>query len=104
MYAIIEIGSHQYRVEEEQDLTVFHRDRKEGDQFTIENVLLVRHDNGSMIGAPYVEGAAVEATVKEHFRGEKITVYNYKPREGRRRKLGHRDELTRLRIDSIQEE
>jgi len=102
MYAIIEIGNHQYRVEEDQELTVFHRDHEEGEELTIENVLLIRNDDGTNIGAPNVDGAAVEATVKEHFRGEKITVYNYKPRDGRRRKLGHRDELTRLRIDSIQ--
>lgn len=102
MYAIIEIGSHQYRVDEDSDLTVFRREQEEGEQIEIENVLLVRDNDDTQIGAPYVEEARVEATVEEHLRGEKITVYNYKPRDGRRRKLGHRDDLTRLRIDSIQ--
>ena len=102
MYAIIEIGSHQYRVEEDSDLTVFRRENEEGEQIEIDNVLLIRNDSDTEIGQPYLEKATVQATVEEHFRGEKITVYNYKPRDGRRRKLGHRDDLTRLRIDSIQ--
>lgn len=102
MYAIFSLGSHQYRAEPGSDVTVFRRDYDEGETFDIDDVLLVKTDDDeSVIGTPHVEGARVTATVDEHFRGDKITVFNYKRREGRRRKLGHRDELTRLRINDI---
>lgn len=102
MYAVFSLGSHQYRVEPESEVTVFRRDYDEGETFDIEDVLLVKPNDGdAQVGTPTVEGASVTATVDEHFRGDKITVFNYKRREGRRRKLGHRDDLTRLRINDI---
>ncbi|MGM0380374.1 MAG: 50S ribosomal protein L21 [bacterium] len=101
MYAVFSIGSHQYRVEPESEVTVFRRDEKEGEEIEIDEVLLVKNDDETLVGQPYVENARIKATVSEHFRGDKITVFDYKRREGRRRKLGHRDDLTRLKIDSI---
>lgn len=102
MYAVFALGSHQYRVEPGSEVTVFRRDREEGETFEIEDVRLLRTEDDTLIGTPRVEGATVTATVDEHFRGDKIVVFNYKRREGRRRKLGHRDDLTRLRINDIQ--
>jgi len=102
MYAVFALGSHQYRVEPGSSVTVFRRDREEGETFEIEDVRLVRTEEETLVGTPTVEDASVTATVDEHFRGDKIVVFNYKRREGRRRKLGHRDDLTRLRINDIQ--
>jgi large subunit ribosomal protein L21 len=101
MYAIFELGSHQYRVQEDEDVTVFRRDADEGDTLEIDEVLLLRDDGDTEVGQPYLEDVTVEATVDEHFKGEKITVFKYKQREGKRTKQGHRDQLTRLSIDQI---
>lgn len=102
MYAVFSLGSHQYRVEPESEVTVFRRDHDEGETFDIEDVLLIKPDDeDAIVGTPTIEDATITATVDEHFRGDKITVFNYKRREGRRRKLGHRDDLTRLRINDI---
>ncbi|MFB6346683.1 MAG: 50S ribosomal protein L21 [bacterium] len=102
MYAVFSLGSHQYRVEPESEVTVFRRDYEEGETFDIEDVLLIKSDDeDAIVGTPEIEEASITATVDEHFRGDKITVFNYKRREGRRRKLGHRDDLTRLRINDI---
>lgn len=102
MYAVFSLGSHQYRVEPEESVTVFRRDYDEGESFDIEDVHLIKPDDGeALVGTPQLDDASVRATVEEHFRGDKIVVFNYKRREGRRRKLGHRDDLTRLRINDI---
>ena len=101
MYAILSVGSHQYRVEPDSEITVFRLPNEEGEELELKDVLLVSSDDETLIGQPHVENAAVQVTVSEHFRGDKITVYNYKRRKGQRRKLGHRDDLTRLQIDSI---
>lgn len=103
MYAVFALGSHQYRVEPETSVTVFRRDYDEGETFEIDDILLVKPDeDDASVGSPVLENASITATVEEHFRGDKITVFNYKRREGRRRKLGHRDDLTKLRINDIQ--
>ncbi len=101
MYAIFALGKHQYRVEPDADVTVFRRDAEEGEMIDLEDVLLIRDEEETLVGRPRLEDASISATVEEHYRGDKITVFNYKRREGRRRKLGHRDELTRLKIHSI---
>ena len=101
MYAVFSLGSHQYKVEPDSEVTVFRRSAEEGEEIEIDDVLLVSDDEETIIGQPTVEDAKITATVDEHFRGDKITVFNYKRREGRRRKLGHRDDLTRLKINSI---
>ncbi len=101
MYAVFALGNHQYRVEPNSEVTVFRRDAEEGETIELDDVLFVKDDDEVKIGTPNVEGASITAHVENHFRGDKITVFNYKRREGRRRKLGHRDDLTRLRIESI---
>jgi len=101
MYAVFSIGSHQYKVEPDSEVTVFRRPEDEDEEIEIEEVLLVKNGDETLIGRPNLEDVKIKATVVEHYRGDKITVFNYKRREGRRRKLGHRDDLTRLRINSI---
>lgn len=101
MYAIFELGSHQYRVEEDQDVTVFRRDADEGDDIEIDDVLFVKEDGDTDVGQPYLEDVSIDASVEEHFQGDKITVFKYKQREGKRTKQGHRDQLTRLSINAI---
>ena len=100
-YAIIETGGKQLRVESGRFYDVDLLSASEGDKISIDNVLLVQHDGGVHIGQPLVEGALVEGTVMKHLRGKKIIVYKMRPKKKTRKKKGHRQELTRLMIDSI---
>jgi large subunit ribosomal protein L21 len=100
-YAIIEAGGTQLRVEPGRfyDLNRLHADTDSN--VTIDKVLLVHHDDEITVGQPMIEGATVEGTVMQHRRGRKILVYKMKPKKKTRKKRGHRQELTRLMIDSI---
>ncbi|MCL2923193.1 MAG: 50S ribosomal protein L21 [Trichodesmium sp. MAG_R04] len=100
-YAIIETGGKQLRVESGRFYDVDLLSASEGDKISIDNVLLVQHDGGVHIGQPLIEGALVEGTVMKHLRGKKIIVYKMRPKKKTRKKRGHRQELTRLMIDSI---
>ena len=100
-YAIIETGGKQLRVEPGRfyDIELLHVDAEA--KVTIDKVFLVQHESDVHIGQPLVEGATVEGTVLRHFRGRKVLVYKMKPKKKTRKKKGHRQEITRLMIDSI---
>lgn len=101
MYAIIETGGKQIKVEQGQEIFVEKLDVQEGDKVTFDKVVLVS-DTTAKIGTPYVAGASVTATVKKQGKGKKITVYKYKPKKGSsHRKQGHRQPFTKLVIDAI---
>jgi large subunit ribosomal protein L21 len=100
-YAIIETGGKQYRVSVGDRISVERLAAEAGGEITIDRVLLLGGDGMTRVGAPVVEGAAVTAQVDEHFRGEKIIVFKYKPKKRYRRRIGHRQELTRLTITGI---
>ncbi len=101
MYAIVECGGRQYRAEEGSNITVEKLPNEVGDQITLDNVLLVSGENGVQIGAPSVDGVSVKATIVEQFRGKKILVFKYKSSKRYRRRKGHRQYYTRLRVDEI---
>lgn len=100
-YAIVEIGGTQMRVEPGRfyDINLLAADPDSN--YTIDKVLLVNNDNDVTVGRPYVEGATVEGTVMRHRRGKKVIVYKMQPKKKTRKKRGHRQELTRLMIDTI---
>lgn len=100
-YAIIETGGKQIRVEPGRfyDIELLHVDPET--DYTIDKVLLINHDDEVTVGQPFVEGATVEGTVLEHRRGRKVLVYKMKPKKKTRKKRGHRQEITRLMINSI---
>ena len=101
MYAIVESGGRQYRAEEGHSFSVEKLPFEVGDQIELDKVLLVANDDGVKIGQPTVEGVSVKATVVEQYRGKKIFVWKYKPKKRYRRRKGHRQSYTRLRIDEI---
>ncbi|MCC5911576.1 MAG: 50S ribosomal protein L21 [Clostridiaceae bacterium] len=101
MYAIIETGGKQYRVQEGDTLFVEKLEATEGDVVTIENVLAVSKDGDLTIGNPIVEGAKVEAKVVQQGKGKKIIVFKYKPKKDFRKKQGHRQPYTKLVIEKI---
>jgi large subunit ribosomal protein L21 len=101
MYAVIETGGKQYRVEVGTELEVELLEAAPGDNITIERVLLVADGDESAIGRPVVENAAVEAEVVRRDRGEKVISFKYRPKARSRVKRGHRQEQTILRITEV---
>jgi large subunit ribosomal protein L21 len=100
-YAIIETGGKQLRVEPGRFYDIELLPVEPDEKVTIEAVLLVQHDGEVNIGQPLVSGATVQGTVMRHLRGRKVLVYKMKPKKKTRKKRGHRQEITRLMIDSI---
>jgi large subunit ribosomal protein L21 len=99
MYAVVETGGKQYKVEEGTSLLVDRLDAKEGDKVALRAVMFRDTD---VIAAPKeLEKVKVEATVAEHLRGPKIKVFKYKAKKGYRRRAGHRSELTKLEVTSL---
>ncbi|MFM7408780.1 MAG: 50S ribosomal protein L21 [Cuspidothrix sp.] len=100
-YAIIETGGKQLKVEAGRfyDIELLHAEADE--KVTINSVLLVNHDGQLSIGQPLVTGATVEGTIMRHLRGRKVLVYKMKPKKKTRKKRGHRQEITRFLINSI---
>ena len=100
-YAIIETGGKQLRVEPGRFYDIERLAVEEDGSVVIDRVLYVENDGDISVGQPLVEGATVEGTVLRHLRDRKIIVYKMRPKKKTRKKQGHRQELTRLMIDSI---
>ncbi|RXK18150.1 50S ribosomal protein L21 [Macrococcus sp. DPC7161] len=100
MFAIIETGGKQVKVEQGQEIWVEKLNAEEGSTFTFDQVLMVGGETVK-VGTPVVEGATVTAKVEKHGRGKKITVFKYKPKKNYKRKQGHRQPYTKLTIESI---
>jgi len=101
VYAIVESGGRQYRAEEGQSFSVEKLPYEVGEQIELSSVLLLADDAGVQIGQPTVPGASVKATVVDQYRGKKIFVWKYKPKTRYRRRMGHRQSYTLLRVDEI---
>lgn len=99
MYAVVESGGKQYKVEEGTSLLVDLLDAKEGDKIALRPVLF--RDGDVITGAKDLAKVKVEAKVAGHLRGKKIKVFKYKAKKGYRRRAGHRSELTRLEVVSL---
>jgi large subunit ribosomal protein L21 len=99
MYAVIESGGKQYKVEEGTTLLVDRLDAKDGDKVSLRPVLF--RDGEVIVGAKDLAKVKVEAKVAEHLRGEKIKVFKYKAKKGYRKRAGHRSELTKLEVTSL---
>lgn len=100
-YAIIEMSGTQLRVEPGRFYDVNRLPVEPESTISIDRVLLVKHEDNIHVGQPLVEGATIEATVMQHLRGRKVLVYKMKPKKKTRKKRGHRQELTRVMINSI---
>lgn len=101
MYAIVEMAGQQFKVAKDQKVYVHRLQTEEGKKVVFDKVLLL-DDNGNVtIGAPVINGAAVEAKVVKHLRGDKVIVFHKKRRKGYRKKNGHRQSLTEIIIESI---
>ena len=102
MYAIMETGGKQYRVQEGDVVFIEKIEGEAESKVTFDKIVLVADDNGAKVGAPYVDGATVEATLLKNGKGKKITVFTYKPKKSEKRKIGHRQPYTKLVIEKIE--
>jgi large subunit ribosomal protein L21 len=101
MYAIIADSGRQFKVEEGLELEVDYRDIPQGQEVTFEKVLAVSGDDGLRLGKPTVEGASVTAEVLGPTKGDKIYVQKLRRRKNSRRRTGHRQLYTKIRISKI---
>lgn len=101
MYAIVNINGVQTRVEPDTVIEVPLLTGDAGKSLTFDQVLLVADGDRISVGQPYLSGASLTAEVVEHFRGPKLRIFKFKRRRDYRRRRGHRDELTRLRVTRI---
>ena len=101
MYAIVEIGGHQYKVAED-DVLFVDKQTADSDSITFDQVLLIKDDNGNVnIGTPVVEGAVVSATILDTVKADKVLVFKKKRRKGYQKLNGHRQVMSQIQIESI---
>lgn len=102
MYAVIETGGKQYRVEPGQVLRVEKLNAQKGEEFVFDRVLMLVDGEAVKIGSPVVEGAKVKATVLVQDKSSKVIVFKYKPKKRIRTKTGHRQPYTEVRIEALE--
>ena len=103
MYAIVEIGGKQIKVEKDQKVYVNRLEGKEGSKVTFDNILLLDNAGKVVLGTPSVKGAAVEAKILKHLKDDKVIVFKKKRRKGYKVKNGHRQFLTEIMVEKILE-
>ena len=101
LYAIAETSGKQFWFEVDKYYDIDRLNAKEKDKFTIDKILLIKDKENVSIGKPYVKNAKIELEVVSHKRDKKIIVYKMRPKKKTRRKMGHRQELTRVMVKSI---
>ncbi len=101
MYAIIETGGKQYKVQNGDVIFVEKLEVEADSEITFDKVIAVGADDGIKVGAPYVDGASVSAKVLKNGKGKKIVVATYKPKKNEKRKMGHRQPYTKVEISAI---
>ena len=101
MYAIVETGGKQYRVQEGEVVKVEALGLAEGESLTLDKVLLVGGDAGVTVGTPYVQGAAVKVSLLSSGKDPKVLVFKFKSKKNYRRLRGHRQQYSLVRVDSI---
>jgi len=101
MFAVIKTGGKQYRVQKGEILDIEKLDVKEGKKVSFEQVLLIETDGKIQVGTPYLKDTLVKAEVLDNFKDKKVIVFKKKRRKQYKRKIGHRQELTRIKIGEI---
>jgi len=101
MYAVIETGGKQYRVQPGDTVVVETLPGESGDAIEFSRVLLISDDESVAVGRPVIEGARVTGEIVEHGLGEKLTVYKFKRRKNQRKRNGHRQQFTAVKINEV---
>jgi large subunit ribosomal protein L21 len=102
MYAVIETGSKQYKVAKDDIILIERLEAKEGKTFKLGNVLLIKEGNSVHVGSPYLKGAGVICELLDEVRGDKLIAYKYKKRKSSKKKIGHRQNLLKVKVKSIE--
>ena len=100
-HAIIETGGKQYKVKEGDVVFIERLPAEAEEKVKFDKVLAVFNENDAKIGAPYVDGASVDATIVKNGKSKKIIVFKMRPKKGYRRKQGHRQPYTKVQIDKV---
>ena len=103
MYAIVDIAGQQFKVEKGQELFVHRLEGEKGAKLDFNKVMLIEHDGKTTVGTPVIEGASVQGTIVDHLRGDKLFVFKKKRRKGYKKFNGHRQYLSLVKIEDIQE-
>ncbi|MGB1043694.1 MAG: 50S ribosomal protein L21, partial [Flavobacteriaceae bacterium] len=101
MYAIVEMAGQQFKVAKDQKVFVHRLSEDEGKKVTFDKVFLIEDEGKVTVGAPVIEGAAVQAKILQHLKGDKVIVFKKKRRKGYKTKNGHRQYLSEIVIESI---
>jgi large subunit ribosomal protein L21 len=101
MYAIVDINNKQYKVEEGKYILVDLMGKEAGSKVTLDKILMVSDGKSVNLGKPVVEGASISAEVLGNIKNKKVIVYKMRPKKGYRRKQGHRQQFTKLKIEKI---
>ncbi len=101
MYAIVEIGGHQFKIEKNQKIYVNRLESEEGSNVEFDNVLLLADGDNIKVGKPSLEGAKVKAKVLEHLKGDKVEIFKKKKRKGYQTLNGHRQQLSQIQIEEL---
>jgi len=102
MYAVIETGSKQYKVAKDDIILTETLEVKDGKTLKLGNVLLIKEGNSIHVGSPYLKGATVTCELLGEIRGDKLVAYKYKKRKSSKKKIGHRQNLLKLKVRSIE--
>ena len=101
MYAVFQVSGFQYRAEEGAVLQIPLQKVGQGESLDLTDVLLVQSNDTATVGTPFVEGARIQAEVLRHGKGEKVEIYKYKRRTKYRRRQGHRQDFTEIKVNKI---
>lgn len=101
MYAVLEVGGRQYRLQKNDEFLVNRIPGKTESVVKLKNVLFAREKNGYRAGNPYIKDSYVTCEIVAHPRAKKVTAFKYKKRKSQKRKVGHRQDLTRLKVTEI---
>jgi large subunit ribosomal protein L21 len=101
MFAIVTIAGQQFKVEEGQQIFVHRLAASEGDSVSFDTVHLIDNDGAVRIGEPNLKGVSIKASVLSHVQGDKVVVFHKKRRKGYRKKNGHRQQFTKIKIENI---
>ena len=102
MYAVVETGGKQYKIAKNDVFLVEKLDAKEGSEVKLAHILLAKEANSVHIGNPHLKGSHVICEVLGRVRGDKVVAFKYKRRKSEKKKIGHRQELTRLKVKEIE--
>ncbi len=101
MYAIVDIAGQQFKVEKDNEVFVHRLEGNEGDTVDFEKVMLIEDGDEINLGKPFVEGAKVSATILSHMKGDKVVVFKKKRRKGYQVENGHRQHMSKVKIEGI---